>query len=1399
MIGPTVTGIAKAAVSPAVKLIAAVRREAQLRDADTRSLNFGNLEPEMDAAIDVLSRNADRPGKALLAYVKGVISDRPAAFDDPGIAEWIMTEKVQTLVKRNVEALFTQHPCEVYAEEAAEFLSGFEGADPVVGAYAFDYAVAFVALSIIRELSPGERTILAAIEALPERIQKSRSLGRGRALLDTLVENERERIRRGRYHAGFPTQKETEEFAGQLLDGDLAGASDEVRARALACCARWQTLKADLDVLRSLVAAADRLAATEEAVLAQAFLEAQSDWRTGLAALAPINSPARASAALQMVVNGRSPAEAVDWLAQAGLTSADLDSDGRHTLLSCRLLVGDWDGAYRDATTLTDADFAATPALQNGAALARIAHVVPADLRPLVANGTPLDAATFRLADDDASLIERREAVKLLRGAQRSAAEFGSLEASRSYANSAMWLELRDPDTADEARVRLEAMLSNSDEAIAYLPLGVAFGVPMERDVIERTLAQQEALQPGGSVELALARLALCNIADDADAAADYFSRHRDLIWSHLSRAGVLEIEVRILVTAGRAVLARQRLAEHDEVLDASARERLDAVLAENPDGPSTTDLEASYARQPNTTHLTQLVTHLSEQGYSDRFFELARRLVTSTRTRFDAENLIRFLLRHNRHDEVATILADVPDVVAASADLRSALAWSKYRDGAINEAGALLAALRAERDETNDRNLFVNILITSGRWPELTAFIEDEWAARDRRSAPELFGAAQLAAQVGSPRLGELLDMAAFKGSDDPNILVGCYMLAVQAGREDDTAHQWFASAAEKSGDEGPVQMGSLEDVVSQAPDWDRHVTSVWEKVRLGEAPISVAAELLRRPSLELLLVPMIVNRDESDTRRRSVVSAFSGVREAPPTRSGSIGLDGSAVVTLAMLELLEPVCRKLGQIWIPHTMLTWLFQERQRLGFHQPSRIKAAHALMRSITAGRIKGFLPEIGVDRRLGDQVGQSMAAMLATAAAQPEGGPQRVLVRSSPIHKIGSFRGEGVDLSAFSTLLCSCQAVIDKLAERGQLTQQEEVRARTYLERNEQRWPGEPVIEDGAHLYLDDLSVAYLRTVGLLDRLHASGLSPFVSQRELEEAAALIELESRAEAIEEVIEKIRAALSDGIARGDVQIDRIFTEDELRSHPNIAAIQLGGVADAIISDDRYMNQHRSMDHESGSASIWTSLDLLNAMLAEGQLSQDDLWQHRTSMRQFGFALIPSDAKELATFVERAAVRDGELVETGELRAVRENLRLTQLRGWLSLPREAHWLNKLISDLVTAIATQWRDYVTDEAARARSRWLLRCSDMRNWAGSITDHDGSNMARFGMAVVLNSLLMRRFTIDSEEAMRRMDAWLEDEVIATLQSEEPAIYEWLIGSLRSILSDRATGSVDHG
>src|SRR3546814_14027320 len=114
-------------------------------------------------------------------------------------------------------------------------------------------------------------------------------------------------------------------------------------------------------------------------------------------------------------------------------------------------------------------------------------------------------------------------------------------------------------------------------------------------------------------------------------------------------------------------------------------------------------------------------------------------------------------------------------------------------------------------------------------------------------------------------------------------------------------------------------------------------------------------------------------------------------------------------------------------------------------------------------------------------------------MLGEAQSQPGDEAQRIVVRSAPVQKVGSFRGEGVDLARFADHLVSCLAVIDKLVEAGQLTLEEEQRARAYLEANEMRWVPESAIEAGAELYLDDLSVSYLTTAGSPHPIAAAGV------------------------------------------------------------------------------------------------------------------------------------------------------------------------------------------------------------------------------------------------------------------------------------------------------------------
>src|SRR3546814_14728176 len=116
---------------------------------------------------------------------------------------------------------------------------------------------------------------------------------------------------------------------------------------------------------------------------------------------------------------------------------------------------------------------------------------------------------------------------------------------------------------------------------------------------------------------------------------------------------------------------------------------------------------------------------------------------------------------------------------------------------------------------------------------------------------------------------------------------------------------------AANLSGDDGPVQSADIEQLIDQAPDWDKRVSEAWDKLKAGDIPRYVAAKLLRRPSLELLLPPMLANRDEPDPRRRPVIPAYSGVRGSPDLTANSIALDGSRSETSRVGKECVSKCR--------------------------------------------------------------------------------------------------------------------------------------------------------------------------------------------------------------------------------------------------------------------------------------------------------------------------------------------------------------------------------------------------------------------------------------------------------------------------------------------------------
>src|SRR3546814_7089905 len=78
----------------------------------------------------------------------------------------------------------------------------------------------------------------------------------------------------------------------------------------------------------------------------------------------------------------------------------------------------------------------------------------------------------------------------------------------------------------------------------------------------------------------------------------------------------------------------------------------------------------------------------------------------------------------------------------------------------------------------------------------------------------------------------------------------------------------------------------------------------------------------------------------------RTDTLFPYTTLLRSPDLKANSIALDGSSLIILASLDLIELVTAR-WIVTIAHSTLGWLFGERQRLAFHQPSRIAFAHRM--------------------------------------------------------------------------------------------------------------------------------------------------------------------------------------------------------------------------------------------------------------------------------------------------------------------------------------------------------------------------------------------------------------------------------------------------------------------
>lgn len=1220
------------------------------------------------------------------------------------------------------------------------------------------------------------------------------------ALIDREIDAELTRLRRSRFFAGFEPLDAAALLGNRLLNGELLGGSDGTRGRALAWCARLLlSRKSEIDG-KPFLTAAQKLSQGEDVKIAEAFaISRDGDRAKALERLAALDTPLSRTASLFVVkTHATGPAEVLDWATQAGLTLAELDAEGRFLMIDESLRAELWDEALTLARALTEDTFDAAPVTLFTAARAHMLHAIPQELRPYVTSQIPLESESFKLIDTAEGLESRRQAAALLDRAALAARDVQCLAAAHAAEDLALWLRLRDPTSSDAALQHLKTSLSEPEHALRRVPLALRFDIPIDRDAVEKRIAREQARNGGVTPEAAGARFALAVAQNDATDTLAYLERYREELKRQIHPLLLGSIEAQSWARAGDPDKAEQVVKGLEaDGLDTENAVRLRNALSAQTSADAVAEHYARYQQTGLITDLEDYARGLEHHQQWQKLAEIAPILFEKTSSVRDAERVAISLERLSRYRALYQFLKDHPDFIPQSTNLEQLWCWALFREGLLNESLHEVQAIKARGTVPRVvRDLEIQLRVASGDWESLSVLVEETWNDRAQREPKELLRAAQLGQVCKSPRVRELTFTAVERAPDDPVILAGAYALAVNNNFEKEpNVSGWIERAAERSKDQGPVKKASIQEVLARQPDWQRQEQDTWTLLKQGAAPLFLASSRVRKSLLEWTVMAALANVTRSDPRSRQPIPAFSGARRAPlPLPKGRLALDPTALLNATLLGILPQMERAYDGFIIAHSTLAWLFSERQQLAFHQPSRIQAAHELRGLLQTGHVQRFRGTAAADRATSVEVGTDLAALLAEAqAAEPEGVP-RVVVISHPVHRVGSLALDDADLSAHAGVLCTIYDVIDRLKACAQITTSEERRARSYLKVNHSQPSSPRVLQAGTTLYLDDLPAHYLLRLGLLGRLKAAGLEPYLIESSVREAENLLAYEQVSTQALDLLETLRHWLAQGIASGRIRVAPLPESDERRdrldAHPGLEIWSTLEAADVFVCDDRFTNQFAKTG-DPLIRPIATSLNVLDGLKAGRFLSQDDYCDAHTSLRRWGFVFVPLFGDQLAHLVAAAAVVNGALQETAELKAIRENLRVARMSDFLRRPQENGWLDSLQKTVAFQMKEQWRANVDDATATARCEWLLNLIDSRGWAGALPADGVGPIIRDEYRAFLLMLAVKNVDMRDEDAARYF-AWIDARLIGPAMATDPDLKESMALRLGQIVENAA-------
>ncbi|MCY4426046.1 MAG: hypothetical protein OXC05_03310 [Halieaceae bacterium] len=1260
----------------------------------------------------------------------------PEFLKKTDLQQWIADEGVagnlKSLAKRRVMGDTESDPHivtelkKIYAKKTgeAERLAG----EPI------DVIVDILAAGYLASLSPEQHPLAGMLQELSGQIREGFDRSERTHLTASPVpiiqqfitdraENELAEILSFRAFDSVSSRTKIQKLVLRLNAGDLTAACISTKIKvyrwATKLCAQdHETLPQAKEFRTELREIDPNLDLTiEDALVA----EADGDTKKALRLLRDQNDPESRSVLFGLLCRLEDEHTALTWLEKQDIRedSLLLTPSGWSMWAICMAKLEKWKAASLRLASLED-PWMKMPSLACIEGSINAAMLLPDEKRKMVLDQLPLLTGITPILGSDAEKYHAR-AVSCFKFVEQSLQGITNQNLKEYIADWLLWLRLMDPNSKDSSAAcdEIRLRMNHGEEAVQAIPFAIAFGISFDTPALKHYLENREALGGLDDDE----RLAECLLFQRTMEPGDfvrYLEKNKDRL-GKLSPPSRLEMNVDALVRDGQDDKARNLVKENEGGFEKVHTNRL-MLMIDVPEGTELRQrLEDIYDQSGSFSDLYNLISFLKSAGDRPALLPLIRKYFSQVRTVKNALDVVSCLVNPPAfdHESVIQFLEENSDLLEQSLDLKSIKAWAMFHAGRFPEAQEINGLLLAQRDDQNDLFLDTKIAFSSGDWERLTAIIDREWPRREHLPANVLMSLAWLAGQQEqvSDRALQLAMLAAEKAPSDPEILAVAYGLFFKLGRDADANPEWLRRAVElSSSDEGPVWSVDVKELTTdwlpRQHDYQQEVERKWLR---GEIPMGLAASFVNMSLVQFFLRYQGQNFSHLDVRKQLILPIAAGVRSPVVIKENwSIGLDLTSVMALVYLDLLNETFDALHSLKLSPDIMECLWREREKVRFHQPSRIEAAKRILNLHDQGKLKAEEnPPLPADNR-SSEVGPELASLLELAKHK-----SGKVICVLPIRKYGPSLEQEADTSGYDDVIISITDFCTQLHDQGKIALADYHRAKLVLQRQIQTEPDNfaPLnFEDP--FYIDRAALHYLEETKLLLPMAGAGLDIHVHPDVLAEMRSLSQTDDTSRYLVGKIEEIRCAIKDVVNSGKATyLPRATDQNEqIQEHETFveATVSLfrgSAFCDAICIDDRVYNQFLTQSEPGREVSIICVLDILQHLASLERIDIVDYWTARHKLRQGGFGIIPLLTDEMAHWLREAKIDDGQLVESVELRAIRQNITCVSTLDWTTPEEELSLANNITGTCMQVIFELGDDQsLAPQKATILTDWIWR-----------------------------------------------------------------------------------------